>query len=53
MPFVAVTPNRYITENIYWAFSTPEEIDELISLLDIEKITSIINETKNLTDLFN
>lgn len=45
--------NRYITENIYWAFSTPEEIDELISLLDIEKITSIISETKNLTDLFN
>ena len=44
--------NRYISETIYIAFSEPEEIDELVSQLNLEKITSKLNNETNTLDLF-
>jgi len=44
--------NKYIDQDIYWVFSNAEEIDELLSLLDIEKIEGIAKEKSNKNDLF-
>jgi hypothetical protein len=44
--------NKYIDETIYWVFAYPEEIDELISQLDIERIKSELTKTQNESDLF-
>jgi hypothetical protein len=49
---VTSSSNKYIDETIYWVFSNPEEIDELISQLDIERIESELTKTKNESELF-
>lgn len=49
---VTASSNEYIDEKIYWVFSDPKEIDELISNLDIEKIKSKLQEKEKAADLF-
>ncbi|MDD4211587.1 MAG: hypothetical protein PHC46_04300 [Clostridia bacterium] len=44
--------NEYIDETIYWVFSDPKEIDDLISQLDAEKIKSKLEADDNASDLF-
>lgn len=44
--------NEYIKEYFYLVFTEPEEIDNLVSQLDVEKITSKLNKVSNTLDLF-
>lgn len=45
--------NEYITENWYFLFSSPYEIDGLIKVLDTEKIKTKLSSKQNTDDLFN
>lgn len=44
--------NQFITENIYWVFSSADEIDELLAILDEGKIAKSIKGEGELLDLF-
>lgn len=44
--------NKYISETIYLTFSEPEEIDVLVSQLNVEKITDKLNDASDTLDLF-
>lgn len=44
--------NRYIDETIYWVFSDPSDIDDLISNLDVNKILAELNKSSSDADLF-
>ena len=49
---VASSSNQYIDEEIYWVFSSQEEIDELISKIQPEKIIENLKEKRKANDLF-
>ncbi len=49
---VTASSNQYIDQKIYWVFSEPSEIDELISQLNIDTITAKLQETDKSKDLF-
>jgi len=49
---VTASSNRFIDETIYWAFSDPKEIDDLISQLDINKIKEKLTNTEKSSELF-
>lgn len=49
---VRASSNEYIDETIYLVFSTPEEIDVMISLLNEEDITAELQKAQNSSDLF-
>lgn len=44
--------NRYIDETIYWVFASPEEIEDFISVLDIEKIKEKLVSDEKKSELF-
>ena len=49
---VTASSNQYIDEKIYWVFSDPKEIDELVYQLDAEKIKEKLLKEENASDLF-
>lgn len=49
---VTASSNRYIDETIYWIFSSPKEIDEFISILNIDKIKEKLLSKEKASDLF-
>jgi hypothetical protein len=49
---VTSSSNQYIDETIYWVFSDPKEIDDLVSQLDSEKIKAKLEAIENASDLF-
>lgn len=50
---VASSMNRYISETFYWVFSSTSEIDELLSLLDENKLKETAKGVSELNNLFN
>lgn len=44
--------NKYIDETIYWVFSSPKEIDEFISILNMDKIKEQLLSKEKADDLF-
>lgn len=44
--------NEYINETIYWVFSNPKEIDDLISKLDLDKIKAKLDVDVKASELF-
>ena len=49
---VTASSNRYIDEEIYWVFSDPKEIDELILQLNINQIMKKLQEDEKAGGLF-
>ena len=45
--------NEYINEKVYWVFSSPEEIDELLALLTEEALNKVKQEQQKTDDLFH
>ncbi len=45
--------NEYIDEKAYWVFSSPEEIDELITLLSEESLNKLQEKKEKTDDLFH
>jgi hypothetical protein len=50
---VTASENRYINKHIFWRFYNPEQIDDLLLLLDVEKMRLKLEEEKNKENLFN
>lgn len=44
--------NRFMTETIYLAFAEPDEIDNLVSQLNVDRITAELNKSSNTSGLF-
>lgn len=44
--------NQYIDETIYWVFASPQDIDEFISVLNVDKIKEQLLSKEKAADLF-
>ena len=49
---VTASSNQYIDKKVYFVLSSKEEFDELLSLLDIQKIEDVFNKKESKEDLF-
>lgn len=49
---VTASDNKYIDETIYWVFSDPKEIDDLLSVLDYNIIKQKLEKKENAAELF-
>ncbi|MDH6353844.1 hypothetical protein M2132_000161 [Dysgonomonas sp. PH5-45] len=49
---VTASSNKYIDETIYWIFSSPQEIDAFINLIDIDKLKQELGKEKKTEELF-
>ena len=49
---VVSSSNQYIDETIYWVFSSPKEIDEFLSVLNVDKIKDNLLSEEKASDLF-
>lgn len=44
--------NKYIKQKIYWVFAEPEEIDDLVTELNVDKISAELAKVDEALDLF-
>lgn len=50
---VTSSTNKYIKETFYWFFSSVKEIDDLLALLEEDKLIKAAGREQNLQELFN